>query len=91
MRGRGDEGKNTSVAANGGLTHGAPVDGLGLVFVLGSVPHERQPFNSCQSAARDRQTNGQTDRGERDDRTSPREVQEGKEKEKKEGRTEGCG
>lgn len=77
------------MAANGGLTHGAPVDGLGLVFVLGSVPHERQPFYSCQSAARDRQTDGQT--GERDDRTSPWEVEERKQKKKKEGRTEGCG
>lgn len=45
------------MAANGGLTHGAPVDGLGLVFVLGPVPHERQPFYSCQSAAGDRWTN----------------------------------
>lgn len=45
------------MAANGGLTHGAPVDGLGLVFVLGPVPHERQPFYSCQSAAGDRRTN----------------------------------
>lgn len=44
------------MAANGGLTHGAPVDGLGLVFVLGPVPHERQPFYSCQSAAGDRRT-----------------------------------
>lgn len=43
------------MTANGDLTHGAPVDGLGLVFVLGSVPHERQPFNSCQSTARDKQ------------------------------------
>lgn len=72
------------MAANGGLTHGAPVDGLGLVFVLGSVPHERQPFNSCQNAARDRQTR------EKDDRTSPRELEEKKAKKKK-GRTEGCG
>lgn len=53
------------MAANGGLTHGAPVDGLGLVFVLGSVPHERQPFYSCQSAARDRQTE-KTDRQTRE-------------------------
>lgn len=44
-----------SVAANRDLTHGAPVDGLGLVFVLGSVPHERQPFYSCPITARDRQ------------------------------------
>lgn len=44
-----------SMTANGDLTHGAPVDGLGLVFVLGSVPHERQPFNSCQSTAGDKQ------------------------------------
>lgn len=42
------------MTAIGNLTHGAPVDGLGLVFVLGSVPHERQPFNSCQSAAKDK-------------------------------------
>lgn len=48
------------MAANGGLTHGAPVDGLGLVFVLGSVPHERQPFYSCQEHSQ-----RQTDRGER--------------------------
>ena len=33
------------------LTHGAAVDSLGLVFVLGAVPHERQPFQSCTSAA----------------------------------------
>ncbi len=50
------------MAANRGLTHGAPVDGFGLVFVLGSVPHERQPFYGCQSAARVRQTDRQTDR-----------------------------
>lgn len=43
------------MTANGDLTHGAPVDGLGLVFVLGSVPHERQPYNSCPSTARDKQ------------------------------------
>lgn len=49
------------MTAIGGLTHGAPVDGLDLVFVLGSVPHERQPFNSCQSA--DRRTDGQEERG----------------------------
>lgn len=48
--------RKASVTAIGGLTHGAPVDGLDLVFVLGSVPHERQPFYSCQSAARDRRT-----------------------------------
>ena len=41
-----------AAAARGGLTHGASVDGLDLVFVLGSVPHERQPFQSCQSAAK---------------------------------------
>ena len=49
------EERRSSVATNEGLTHGAPVDGLGFVFVLGSVPHERQPFYSCQSAAVDRQ------------------------------------
>lgn len=68
-----------------GLTHGAPVDGLGLVFVLGSVPHERQPFYSCQSAARrqtDRQGGRQT--GRESDRTSPKGgVEEKKTKEKK--------
>lgn len=75
------------MAAIGGLTHGAPVDGLGLVFVLGSVPHERQPFYSCQSAARDRQT----DRGEGERQKKPK-AGGGKEKQKKkEGRTEGCG
>lgn len=57
--------REASTAANGGLTHGAPVDGLGLVFVLGSVPHERQPFYSCQGTARDRQTERRTDREER--------------------------
>lgn len=72
------------MAANGGLTHGAPVDGLGLVFVLGSAPHERQPFYSCHSAARNRQT------GERDDRTSAREVEE-KEKKKKRRRGQSIG
>ena len=36
------------------LTHGAPVDSLGLVFVLGAVPHERQPFQSCRCAASER-------------------------------------
>lgn len=55
-----------SVAANRDLTHGAPVDGLGLVFVLGSVPHERQPFYSCPITARDRQVGRQVGREESD-------------------------
>lgn len=74
-----------------GLTHGAPVDGLGLVFVLGSVPHERQPFYSCQSAARrqtDRQGGRQT--GRESDRTSPKGgVEEKKQKKKKGGQNRG--
>lgn len=77
------------MAANGGLTHGAPVDGLGLVFVLGSVPHERQPFYSCQSAARDRQTVRQT--GERERQNEPEGGGGKRKQKKKEGRTEGCG
>lgn len=72
------------MAANGGLTHGAPVDGLGLVFVLGSVPHERQPFYSCQSAARDRQTDRQ---GEREQQNMP-EGGGGKENKRKKRRAE---
>lgn len=54
--------RKARATAIGGLTHGAPVAGLQLVFVLGSVPHERQPFYSCQSAARDRRTVRRADR-----------------------------
>lgn len=82
-----DEGE-LAMTANGGLTHGAPVDGLGLVFVLGSVPHERQPFNSCQSAAG--QPDRRTDRGGEGQATEQRkggggEETKGEEKKREEG------
>ena len=60
MKERGESVRESSaaVAARRGLTHGSSVDGLDLVFVLGFVPHERQPFQSCQCARQktDRQT-----------------------------------
>lgn len=78
------------MAANGDLTHGAPVDGLGLVFVLGSVPHERQPFYSCREHSQRK-----TDRGEREWQNNPEGGSGGggwkKRIKKKEGKTEGCG
>lgn len=72
-----------SMTAIGDLTHGAPVDGLGLVFVLGSVPHERQPFNSCQSAARDKQGGKTTEQAQERWRK--------RNQKKKKGRTKGYG
>lgn len=41
--------------AVGTLTHGAPVDGLLFVFLLGSVPHKWQLFQCCRGIREDKE------------------------------------